>query len=81
MAKPDYTLKVKARDSKYGARVGAAWKNKVGGINIKLDPGIAIVGGEGIDVTLWPFEERQGGGGRSSGGGNPFDDSDDSMPF
>ena len=38
MAKPDFTLKIKARDGKYATRVGAAWRNKAGGINIKLDP-------------------------------------------
>lgn len=82
MAKPDYTLKIKAREGKYANRIGAAWRNKAGGINIKLDPGIAVVGGEGIDLTLWPFEERQGGGGDyqpRGGGQDPF--GDDEMPF
>lgn len=87
MAKPDYTLKIKARDGKYSTRVGAAWTNRAGGINIKLDPGIAIVGGEGIDVTLWPYEERgernQGGGSSSgySGGPSQFDEDASDLPF
>lgn len=68
MAKPDYTLKTKARDSKHATRVGAAWNNAAGGINIKLDPGIALTGGEGVDITLWPYEEYQGGNGGAQGG-------------
>lgn len=66
MSKPDYVLKVKARDGSYATKIGAAWRTRSGdGINIRLDPGIALVGGEGIDITLWPFEERsERGGGR-----------------
>lgn len=82
MAKPDYKLKIQTRGSKYGSYVGAAWKNKAGGINIKIEPGIGIIGQEGVDVTLWPNEERQGGGGDFTprgGGQDPF--GDDEMPF
>ena len=74
--KPDFTVKVKAREGKYATKVGAAWHTRSGGgVNIKLDPGIAIVSMDGVDITLWPFEEREGGGsqggsrGGSGGGG------------
>lgn len=57
--KPDYILKVKAVESKYAARIGAAWKTKTGdGISIKIDPGLAIHGGQGISVTLWPNDSE-----------------------
>lgn len=97
MSKPDYELKIKARDSKYGTRVGAAWRTRSGdGINIKVDPGISIASLDGVDITLWPFREREDGertprradgggtGGRSGGyggGGFPEDDFGDDVPF
>ena len=63
MAAPDYVVKVKARESKYGARVGAAWKTRVGdGINVRLDPGISVSTPEGINLTLWPSEPRDSAG-------------------
>ena len=89
MSKPDYELKIKQRDSKYSTRVGAAWKTRSGdGINIKIDPGVSISSLDGVDVTLWPFRERDDsgprGGGQSrepaDGGGFPSDDFGD-LPF
>lgn len=69
MAKPDYTLKIKARDGGYATRVGAAWRTRSGdGINIRIDPGVSISSIDGVDITLWPYEERRQGGG--GGGGN-----------
>lgn len=72
----------------YWTRVGVAWPNKAGGFKIQLDPGIALVGGEDVDVMLWPpYEgERDGrGGGRAprqnSGADYPDDFGDDSIPF
>lgn len=57
--KPDYILKVKAVEKPYASRVGAAWKTKTGdGISIKIDPGLGILGGQGISVTLWPNDSE-----------------------
>lgn len=93
MANPDYEVKIKAREGKYGVKVGAAWTNKVGGINIRLDPGVSVSTPDGVDLTLWPWREREdaprrgdggGTGGRSGppGGGFPADDfGDDDIPF
>ena len=90
MANPDYEVKIKARDGKYGARVGAAWTNKAGGINIRLEPGVSVSTPEGVDLTLWPWREREDSprkadGGGAGGGRNapmPTDDfGDDQIPF
>lgn len=94
MANPDYEVKIKARDGKYGARVGAAWTNRAGGINIRLEPGVSVSTPEGVDLTLWPWREREdsprkadggGTGGRSrkpDGDAMPVDDfGDDEIPF
>lgn len=92
MSKPSHIIKVKHRDKSHGTRVGAAWPTKAGGgLNIVLDPGIAIVSGENIYVTAWPYEERQQGGGgqrgyghsqrAEQGGGTPYDDVDEPIPF
>lgn len=74
MSKPDYEVTVKAKGTKYGRKVGAAWVNKAGGINVKLDAGLAVVGGADIDVTLWPPKEW---GDKQP----PADDFDDDIPF
>lgn len=74
--KPDFELKIKHKDAKYGARVGAAWRTKDGsGVNIRLDPGISVATPEGVFLTLWPFEskedrEQRFAGGGGSGGGS-----------
>lgn len=94
MSKPDYELKIKQRDSKYSTRVGAAWKTRSGdGINIKIDAGISISSLDGVDVTLWPFRERDdsghGGGGKRTDGpggyqgrfGEPEPGDFDDVPF
>lgn len=91
MSKPDYEVKIKARDGKYGARVGAAWTNKAGGINIRLEAGVSVSTPEGVDLTLWPWREREesprkadgggAGGGRKAPGGFPTDDFGDDIPF
>lgn len=61
--KPDYVLKVQLADTKNYNRAGAAWKlEKGGGIAIKLDPGIALVGANDVRITLWPNEDRPKGG-------------------
>ena len=78
--KPDYEIKIKHKDAKYGVRVGAAWRTKDGsGVNLKLDPGISVSTPDGVFLTLWPFESKEdreqrfaGGGGRAAaprGGG------------
>jgi hypothetical protein len=86
--KPDYEIKIKHKDAKYGVRVGAAWRTKDGsGVNLKLDPGISVSTPDGVFLTLWPFESKEdreqrfaGGGGRAAaaprGGPRPQDDGD-----
>jgi hypothetical protein len=56
---PDYILRVGLEDSKYPARVGCAWYGEDGRIAIKLDPGVAIVGGAKVEIRLVPFEKKQ----------------------
>ena len=85
MSKPDFIVTVKHKDSKYGSRVGAVWKSQYG-YSMKLDPGVALVGGPDIYINLNPprdREERRGDrGGSSSGGGfDDFSDDDNEMPF
>jgi hypothetical protein len=57
--RPDYILKTGLRGEKYHVRCGAAWRLKSGGIAIKIDPGIALVSGTDVVVSLWPNEEQQ----------------------
>lgn len=70
MSKPNYEVVVKAKGTKYGRKVGAAWVNKAGGINVKIDPGLAILGG--ADIALWPPKEW---------GDKQPDFDDDDIPF
>jgi hypothetical protein len=57
---PEFILKVGLRDSKFKKRCGAAWRTKDGkGLNIKLDPGIALVGANDISITLWKNDDEQ----------------------
>jgi hypothetical protein len=57
--RPDYIVKVGLRGEKFHRRVGAGWKNSAGGLNIKLDPGIALVSGTDVSITIWKNDERQ----------------------
>lgn len=67
---PDYELKIKHKDAKYGTRVGAAWRTQDGnGVNIRLDPGVSVSTPEGVFLTLWPFESKEDREARFSGGG------------
>lgn len=56
---PDFKIKVGLRGEKFHKQVGAAWKLKNGGLAIRLDPGIALVGAHDISITLWPAEEQR----------------------
>jgi hypothetical protein len=57
---PQFVLKVGIKGQQYHRRVGAAWRTKDGkGLNIKLDPGIALVGASDISITLWRNDEQQ----------------------
>jgi len=57
---PEFVLKVGVKGEQYHRRVGAAWRTKNGkGLNIKLDPGIALVGAHDISITLWRNDEQQ----------------------
>ncbi len=55
---PDYIVKVGLRGEKFHKRVGAAWTLKQGGIAVKIDPGLALVSGTDVLVSLWPSEEK-----------------------
>lgn len=87
--RPDFEVKVGRKvergEKSYAKRVGAAFTNSAGGINILLDPGIALVGGEGVQITLWPWPDDDGRARQS--GGSPMraqqDDRgfDDDVPF
>lgn len=60
MSQPDYDVKIKHKDAKYGPKVGAAWKTKDGrGINVRLDAGISVATPDGVFLTLWPWESRE----------------------
>lgn len=84
MSKPDFIVTVKHKDSKYGCRVGAVWKSQYG-YSMKLDPGVALVGGPDIYINLNPPRERdgQGGGGDFTprGGGRDDFGDDSDLPF
>jgi hypothetical protein len=56
---PEFILKIGLRGG-YQKRCGAGWRTKDGrGLNIKLDPGIALVGANDISITLWKNDEQQ----------------------
>jgi hypothetical protein len=57
--RPDFVVKVGIKGEKYHQRCGAAWKLAKGGIAIKIDPGLALVSGTDVVVTLWPNEQPQ----------------------
>lgn len=94
---PDYEVKVGKRveqgEKAYSTKVGVGFANRAGGINVLLDPGIALTGGEYVQITLWPWKPReergyQGGGGRReerrddfSDGGQGAQDDSDNIPF
>lgn len=66
---PDYELKIKHKDAKYGTRVGVAWRTQDGsGVNIRLDPGVSVSTPDGVFLTLWPFESKESRDARFSGG-------------
>ena len=57
--KPDYSIGAidKTRDLRHPI-IGAAWKNKDGTINIRLDPFIQLCGGPETVITLFPSKDR-----------------------
>ena len=84
---PDFIVTVKHKDKKYGTRVGAVWKSQYG-YSMKLDDGIALVGGPDIYINLNPPRDRDSSerGGSSGGGyqgGSSRDDfgDDGDLPF
>jgi hypothetical protein len=56
--KPDYRLRVKERDGKATATVGAAWSGKNGSISVRLSPGVSLVWNDGLLLTLFPIDEE-----------------------
>lgn len=84
---PDYEVKVGKRvnrgEKSFTRRVGVAFTNNAGGINILIDDGIALVGGEGVQITLWPWEERpnKSGGGKTPPDWDEGSDFNDDVPF
>jgi uncharacterized protein (DUF736 family) len=55
---PDFRVKVGLRGERFHKPIGAAWKLKSGGISVKLDPGLALVSGTDVVITLWPADEQ-----------------------
>jgi hypothetical protein len=74
---PDFILKVGLRGEKYHKRCGAAWTIQNGGLSLKIDPGIALVSGTDVLVTLWPFEEQR----RQPKSPHTLEDDDDQIPY
>jgi hypothetical protein len=56
---PDFKIKIGLRGAKFHKQVGAAWKTKSGGLVLKVDPGLALVSGTDVLITLWPAEEQR----------------------
>ena len=56
--KPDFAVKVGLKGQKYHRKVGAGWSNDKGGIYIKLDPGLALVSGTDVVISLWPPDDK-----------------------
>jgi uncharacterized protein (DUF736 family) len=56
---PDFRVKVGLRGQGFHKQIGAAWKLKSGGVSVKLDPGLALVSGTDVVITLWPSEQEQ----------------------
>lgn len=67
---PDYNLGALDRESGLKGKVGAAWKNEDGTINIKLNPFVALR--SGLSLTLFPADRdfRRG----QTPPGDAFDD-------
>lgn len=60
--KPDYTVNALDKDSNVKGRVGAAWKQEDGSIQITLDPWVTLRGrGFNVNllVTLFPAMSRE----------------------
>lgn len=59
--KPDYHLSAKTKDTAFKGRVGVAWLQADGSIQIKVDPFVILQGegvlGEKLYVTLYPTDE------------------------
>lgn len=74
----------KGRDDKtYWTKIGTAWQNDRGGIQLVFDA-LPIADSEGrVVANLFEPKERDGGQRQQpqQGGGRGFDDLDDSVPF
>ena len=55
---PDFRVKVGLRGERFHKPCSAAWNLRNGGIAIKLDPGLALVSGTDVVITLWPADEQ-----------------------
>ena len=51
---PDFNVSCLNKDTNERAKVGVAWKNTNGCINIRLDPFITLTAGKNILVMLFP---------------------------
>lgn len=58
--KPDYKVScMNVVTNARQARVGVAWHNEDGTINIKFDPFIQVPAGQDHLIKLWPYEEEK----------------------
>jgi hypothetical protein len=90
---PDYRVAVSGKregyDKSVSTYVGSAWRNKAGGVNIRLNPGVQLVLSADTELVLWPSDDQRGGGGgqrqQSQRDNFPPDDGggfgDDNLPF
>lgn len=66
---PDYNVGMQRKrgdDYGYSRRIGAAWVNKKGGINVSIDLPLTITDPDEWSIVLWPNDNQ--GGGRQGGG-------------
>ena len=62
-SKPDYTIKVNKKGSKYGTKVGSAWLNKTQNgaeyVSIQMNPGCILDFNENLSIRMWKNDQEQ----------------------
>tara|TARA_R100001129_G_scaffold149749_2_gene111695 strand:- start:697 stop:981 length:285 start_codon:yes stop_codon:yes gene_type:complete len=79
-SRPDYTIKVNEKGSKYGTKVGSAWLNKTQNgaeyLSIQINPGCVLEWNKDLSIRMWKNDQEQASLGSSSntGAGQPMFD-------